>query len=491
MSTLVAPESRAAARARWAILAVVLFAAILDLLDATITTIAAPTIAADLGGAAALVQWLGAAYSLAMGVLLVVGGRLGDKFGRRRLFLLGITGFTLASIACGFAVDSPSIIGSRVLQGGFGALLIPQGFGILAAVFPRTELGKAFSVFAPALGLSAIGGPILAGFLIDADLFGLGWRSMFLINIVLGGIAIALAARLLPRDSGDRAVIVDWLGSGLLAAAMFGALYALIDGPAHGWTTRPILFAAAGLLCVVLFGLRQRRADSPLLEPTLLRNHGFTAGLGLGLGYYAATSGLLFVLSLYLQDVLHRNPTQAALGLAPVAAGIIVASITAHQLLERLGRTLLAIGLLLTLIGALSLLLLVVATEPTAWTLVAPVFLTGLGMGACFGSIYRIALGDIEPNESGSASGSLSAVQQLANSLGAAAVTTVYFHTSDGTTAALATVAAIAALCCTLVRLLPPRPDRNPLTRCASRSPARASTSADSRPWDPTRAPLL
>lgn len=455
MSALLATDSRAAVRARWAILAVVLFAAVLDLLDATITTIAAPTIAADLGGGAALVQWLGAAYSLAMGVLLVVGGRLGDKYGRRRLFLIGITGFTVASIACGLAVDPITVIGSRVLQGGFGALLIPQGFGILAAVFPREELGKAFSVFAPALGLSAICGPILAGFLIDADLFGLGWRSMFLINIVLGGIAIVLAVRLLPRDSGDRAVTVDGVGSGLLAAAMFGVLYALIDGPAHGWTTRPTLFAAAGLICFVLFGLRQRSADNPLLEPSLLRNRGFTAGLGLGLVYYAATSGLLFVLSLYLQDVLHRNPTQAAIGLAPLAAGIIVASIAAHQLLERLGRTLLAIGLVLTLSGALALLLLVATTDPTPWTIVAPVFLTGLGMGACFGSIYRVTLGDIDPIESGSASGSLSAVQQLANSLGAAAVTTVYFHTTGGATAALATVATFTLACCALVRLLP------------------------------------
>ncbi|QLY30229.1 MFS transporter [Nocardia huaxiensis] len=453
MSTLMA-DPRAEMRARWAILAVILFAAILDLLDSTITTIAAPTIATDLGGGPALVQWLGASYALTMGVLLVVGGRLGDKFGRRRLFLIGIIGFTLASIACGLAFDPASIIVFRVLQGGFGALLIPQGFGILGAVFPRDELGKAFGVFAPALGLSAIGGPILAGFLIDANLFGLGWRSMFLINIALGGLAITLAVRLLPRDSGDRAVTVDGLGSVLLAAAMVGALYGLIDGPAHGWTARPVLSVLTGLLFFLLFGLRQRRAAAPLLEPSLLRNRGFTAGLLLGLVYYAATSGLLFVLSLYLQDVLHRNPTQTALGMTPIAAGIIVASIAAHQLLERLGRRFVLLGLTLTLAGVLSLLALVTVTDPTGWTLVPPVLLTGLGLGSCFGSIYRVTLGDIDPAESGSASGSLSAVQQLANSLGAAAVTTVYFHTT-GVTAALLTVAAITALCLLPVRLLP------------------------------------
>lgn len=457
MSFTLASEPRTAVRARWAILAVILFAAIIDLLDATITTIAAPTIAADLGGGEALIQWLGAAYALAMGVLLVVGGRLGDKFGRRRLFLIGIIGFTAASIACGLAFDPASIIGFRLLQGAFGALLIPQGFGILGAVFPRDELGKAFGVFAPALGLSAICGPILAGILIDADLFGLGWRSMFLINIVLGGLATVLALRLLPRDCGDRSVTVDSLGSTLLVAAMLGVLYGLIDGPATGWTLRPILSLAAGLVFFLGFCLRQRHAASPLIEPSLLRNRGFTAGLLLGLVYFAATSGLLFVLALYLQDVLHRTPTQAALALAPLAFGIIVASIATHQLLERLGRRLVLIGLLLTLTGSLILLALIQArgSELALWQLIGPVLLTGLGLGACFGTIYRITLGDIDPTESGSASGSLTAVQQLANSLGAAAVTTVYFHTTGGSGTSLAVVAALTLLCCALYRLLP------------------------------------
>ncbi|WP_067828972.1 DHA2 family efflux MFS transporter permease subunit [Nocardia inohanensis] len=455
MSTIMAPTSQSGVRARWAILAVILFAEILDLLDSTITTLAAPTIAADLGGGAALVQWLGAAYALAMGVLLVVGGRLGDKFGRRRLFLIGIAGFTIASVACGLAFDPASVITFRVLQGAFGALLIPQGFGILGAIFPRAELGKAFGVFAPALGLSAVCGPILAGFLIDANLFGLGWRPMFLINIVLGGLATALAVRLLPRDDGDRAVRVDTIGSILLAAAMLGLLYGLIDGPGTGWAPRSIMSLTAGLACFAVFCLRQRHAAAPLLEPSLLRNRGFTSGLLLGLLYFAATAGLMFVLSLYMQNVLHRNPTRTALSSAPLAVGIIVASIAGHQLLEKLGRTLVLIGLASTLTGTLTLLTLVAATDPTPTTLIAPIFLTGLGLGACFGSIYRVTLGDIDPVESGSASGSLSAVQQLANSIGAAAVTTVYFHTTGGATAALATVAVLTAACCALALLLP------------------------------------
>ncbi|MFI6324864.1 MFS transporter [Nonomuraea sp. NPDC050556] len=430
-------------RNRWAILAVVLFAAILDLLDSTITDIAAPTIAADLAGGPALTQWLGASYALAMGVLLVVGGRLGDRYGRRRLFLVGITGFTLASIACGLAFDPASIVVFRLLQGAFGALLIPQGFGILGAVFPRDEIGKAFGVFAPALGLSAIGGPILAGFLIDADLFGLGWRSMFLINVLLGGAAIVLAVRLLPHDSGDRTVTIDGLGSLLLAGTMFGLLFGLISG--YGWAL------AAGAALFVLFCLRQRSAASPLIEPSLLRNRGFTSGLLLGLVFYAAVSGLLFVLSLYLQDVLRDSPTQAALGLTPIAVGIIVASIAAHRLIARLGRTLIVAGLGLTLAGTLGQLVLI-QTSAT-WLLALPVFVAGLGLGTCFGTIYQVTLGDIDQKESGSASGSLSAVQQLANSLGAAAVTTIYFQSSGALS--LAVVAAAVLACLALVPLMP------------------------------------
>ncbi|MEU4573129.1 MULTISPECIES: MFS transporter [Nonomuraea] len=442
-------------RRRWAVLAVVLFAAILDLLDATITNLAAPTIAADLSGGEPLIQWLGSAYALSMGVLLVVGGRLGDKYGRRRLFLVGVTGFTLASVACGLAWDPVSIVVFRLLQGALGALLIPQGFGILGAVFPREELGKAFGVFAPALGLASIGGPILAGVLIDADLLGLGWRAMFLINIVLGGLAVVLAVRLLPRDEGERAVKVDGPGSGLLAAAMLGLLYGLIDGAGHGWTPRAAACLAAGAVFFVLFARRQRTAPSPLIEPSLLRNRGFVSGLTLGLVFNAAVSGLLFLLALFLQDALHRTPTQASASLAPLAAGIVVASVASHRLLDRLGRRLILTGLLITLTGALWLLAL--GTGPAVWALVPPVLVIGLGLGSCFGSVYQVTLGGVDARESGSASGALSASQQLANSVGAAAVTTVYLHTAGGVTAGLTVVAAALVACCGLVRLLPGR----------------------------------
>ncbi|MEU0783662.1 MFS transporter [Streptomyces sp. NPDC006173] len=449
------------ARTRWAILGVVLAADVLDLLDGTITNIAAPTITHDLGGGTALVQWLGASYALALGVLLVLGGRLGDKYGRRRLFLTGLAGFTAASVACGLAPTPGTLIAARLVQGAFGALVIPQGFGILGATWPRDQIGKAYSLFGPVMGLSAVGGPILAGLLIDADLAGLGWRPMFLINLVLGGAALLAAARLLPHDTGDRTTTVDVPGSALLGATMLALLTGLIQGSAHGWTALPVLALVAGLALFAAFCHRQRTAPSPLIRPSLLHNRGFTSGLILGVVFFAAVAGLLYVVSLFLQQGLNRSPAGAAVALMPLSAGIVIASIACYGLIARLGRRLVLIGFLVTLAGTLHLLALVHAsgTGTGSWALVPPLFVIGLGMGACFGSLYDVTIGDIAPAEAGSAGGSLGAVQQLANALGAAAVTSVYFHSGGGeahaTTVSLTVVAAIALLCCPLVRLLP------------------------------------
>jgi EmrB/QacA subfamily drug resistance transporter len=458
-----ATESPLPARTRWAVLAVVLAADVLDLLDSTITNIAAPTISRDLGGGAGLVQWLGASYALALGVLLVPGGRLGDRYGRRRLFLVGLTGFVAASLACGLAPNPAFLVAARLTQGAFGALVIPQGFGILGATWPRDQIGKAFSLFGPVMGLSAVGGPILAGFLVDADLGGLGWRPMFLINLLLGGAALLAALRLLPHDTGDGSAAVDGPGSALIAGAMLGLLGGIIDGSSGGgWTGRALALLLLGLALFAAFCHRQRTAADPLIRPSLLHNRGFTAGLLLGVVAFAAVAGLLYVISLFFQQGLGRSPAGTALGLIPLSAGIVVASIACYRLIHRFGRRLVVAGLLIILAGCGYLAALVAdsGTHTGSWALVPPLLLVGLGMGTCFGTVYDVTIGDIEPDEAGSASGSLNAVQQLANAIGAAAVTTVYFKGVDGGAAhamsvSLGVVAAAVALCLCLVRLLP------------------------------------
>src|ERR1700734_2446050 len=177
------------------ILAIVIIADVLDLMDSTITNIAAPTIVRDIGGGESGIKWLGASYALAMGVPLVVGGRLGDRYGKRRIFLIAIVGFVAASLLCGLSVSPAMLIGSRLVQGAFGALLIPQGISILTATFSRAQFSRAVSVFGPVLAISAVLGPIVAGFLIDADLGGLSWRPIFGINIVLGAAGFVAALR--------------------------------------------------------------------------------------------------------------------------------------------------------------------------------------------------------------------------------------------------------------------------------------------------------
>lgn len=456
------PATPGARASFWAILALVLLADALDMIDATVTNIAAPTIVADIGGGDALIKWLTSAYALSMGVLLVLGGRLGDRFGQRRLFLVGMAGFTAASALCGASSSPALVIVARAIQGGFGAMLIPQGMAIMTKAFDRDQLQTAFGLFGPLLGLSSVGGPVLAGFIIDHDLAGLSWRPIFLVNVVLGVVGLVAAARLLPHDEPDPEAKVDGLGAGLLAATMFGLIFGLIEGSTDGWGAAAVASLIGGIAFGVLFARRQSTAAAPLLKPSLLANRGFTSGLLTGLVFFAVTSGLVYVISLFMQQALGADPGDAALGLLPLTAGIIVSfglSLGAG-LATKLGRTLILIGMLITLAGAGGLLAIVAAQglDTTLWTLAGPVFVTGLGMGLCFGTIADIALGDLAPEEAGGASGSFSAVQQLAAGIGSAVVTSVYLADADPTTAmtaALVVVLAATALCLPVVRLLP------------------------------------
>jgi EmrB/QacA subfamily drug resistance transporter len=452
-------------RTMWLILIAVVLADALDLMDATLTMIAAPTIAANLGGGELLIKWLGSAYALALGSLLVVGGRLGDRFGQRRTFLIGIAGFTLASALCGLAPTSSLLIAGRLFQGGFGALLIPQGVAVLTSTFPREMLGKAFSAFGPTLAVASVAGPLLGAFIVTANIGGLSWRPMFLINVIIGSIGFVLAWKVLPRTPGDRSVVLDGLGSGLLSAAMLMLIYGLIEGSTSGWAQIDLAAIVAGLVCFAAFGVRQAVAANPLIKPSLLSNRGFTAGMVVALGFFSIVSGLGYVLSLFLQQGMGLTAVEAAVsGIAPMAIGIMLASFGAAPLIERFGRRLVLAGMMLTLAGVAGLWA-VTAVQGTAvgpWSITVPVFVIGLGMGCGFGSLFSIALGDIDHGEAGSASGSLSAVQQLAAAIGSAAITSIWFNSMNlGATSAmiacLAVVAVVLVGCMALVGLLPRR----------------------------------
>ncbi len=474
MTTLTAPATVTPIRSSrliWAILGLVLLADALDVIDATVTNIAAPTIARDLHGGESLIKWLGPAYMLAMGVLLVVGGRLGDKFGQRRLFLIGMSGFTLASAVAGLSPDPTQLIAARVAQGAFGALLIPQGMAIMVKAFSRDMLAKAFGLFGPVLGLSSVGGPVLAGFIISADLFGLSWRPIFLINVILGGIGLLVGTKILPRDDdGDRSIAIDGWGSGLLAATMFGLLYGLIEGSTNGWSAVPVASIIAGVLSLAAFAYRQRTATDPLITPSLLQNRGFTSGMIVGLAVFAAGTGLIFVLSLFLQEGLHASPRDTSLALVPLTLGLIAAGFAAMAgLVTKLGRTLVVIGLAVVLAGCGWVLALVdhSGTDIGLETLAPALFATGVGIGLCFVTIPTVALGDANPDEAGSASGSLSSIQQLSSAIGSAVVTSIFFQTatsgqSHAMKVCLLVVLAVTALSLPVVALMPRRAPAEP-----------------------------
>lgn len=282
------------------------------MIDSTVTTIASPVIVRDLSASDALVSWLGLGYALALGSLLVVGGRLGDRLGQRRTFLIGLAGFTATSLLCGVAWTPAVLVCFRLVQGAFGALLIPQGFSILLNTFPRDQLGRVFGLFGPLLAIGSISGPVLAGLLIQADIAGTRWRSIFLLSGLIGAALLIAGPRVLPRSTPDRTVRIDPLGSAVLMLGLVGVMGGLISGGDTGWGPIPIAALILGAVLTGCFVLLQRHSRTPLLTPSLFRIRGFVAGVTVGTVYFAAVAGLLYVVSLHLQQGAGLTPFAAA-----------------------------------------------------------------------------------------------------------------------------------------------------------------------------------
>ena len=414
---------------RWIVLAIVLAAEIMDLMDATIVNVAGPSIRRDLGGGPATLQWLSAAYTLSFAVLLVTGARLGDILGRRRLFLIGSAGFTLMSAACAAAPSPEVLVATRALQGGFGALLIPQGFGLLKEVFSEEEMPRVFATFGPVMGLSAIAAPVLAGVLIDADVLSTGWRMVFLINVPVGVWAFAGAVRWLPRRAPQTGVRLDLGGMLLVGLAAVAIIYPLIQGRAAGWPawTFAMLGAGVGLLGAFVVYERTRR-HAPLIEPRLLRNRSYTDGILVALGFFATFAGLLLIVSLFCQLGEGFSPVHAGLTLVPLTVGMVISMMASFALVARFGRHLLHAGIALAGAGTVTLALMTAGVSSVGTLTLLPALLVcGLGAGLVFGQLFDIILAGVAMDEVGSASGVLNAVQQLAGALGVAVLGTVFF----------------------------------------------------------------
>ncbi len=445
--TPVDPATQPAARnpLRWFVFAVVIAANIMDLMDATIVNVAGPSIRAALGGSASTLQWLAAGYTLAFAVFLVTGARLGDMFGRRRLFLIGSAGFTVMSAACALAPSPGVLIALRVLQGSFGALMIPQGFGMLKEVFAEDEMGKVFGAFGPMMGLSILAAPILAGALVEVNLWGIGWRLVFLINVPVGVAAFAGAVRVLPRTVAHPGIRLDTVGMVIIGAALTAIIYPLIQGREAGWPAWTFATLAAGAVLLGAFVLWERRMRSdPLIEPVLLANRTYTSGILVALAFFGAFGGLLLCVSLFAQLGEHFSPIHAGLTLIAMVVGMVVGMGVGFALVGRLGRHLLHLGVAVVVAGTVTLALTVTGAQTAStWDLAPSLFVIGLGAGSSIGQLFDFIMAGVGMDEVGSASGVLEAVQQLSSALGVAVLGTIFFSAFGGhlATHALATTA--------------------------------------------------
>ncbi len=421
-------------RWRWLALAVILLGEVMDLLDMLITTLAGPSIRAALGGSENLVQWLGAGYTLAMAVGLITGGRLGDLFGRRRMFLVGTAGFTAASLLCAAATSPRVLIAARVAQGLSGAVMLPQGIGVIKQVFPPRQTAVAFGAVGPVMGLSSVGGPILAGALIDANLFGAGWRMIFLVNLPLGVLAFLGGLRFLPRDVRARQVRLDLRGMLLASLGAFGLVCPLVQGRELGWPAWTFWVMGAGVAVFGCFAWQQSRDQragrAPLLALSLFRKRAFAGGLAAGVVHFAGLAGFSLVLTLYLQLGLGYQPLRAGLVGLPQTVGLLVGFVIAGAgLADRLGRRLLQAGVVLMAAGMVGLIgtLRLAGATVSGWQLAPALALAGVGMALLMAPFFDIVLAGVAPAETGSAGGTLTAAQQLGSSLGIAVLGTVFF----------------------------------------------------------------
>jgi EmrB/QacA subfamily drug resistance transporter len=417
---------------RWIVFACVLAADVMDLLDSTIVNLAGPSIRRDIGGGESTLQWILAAYTLAFAIGLVTSGRLGDIVGRRRMFLTGMVGFTAMSLACGLTLSPEWLITARALQGLFGAVMIPQGLAYIKSCFPPADLAKAFTVFGPVMGLSAVLGPIIAGVLLHADLFGTGWRMIFLINLPIGIVMASLAMRFMPEmKSPNVNVRLDLGGSALLTIASAMLIYPLVQGHELGWPGWLIAMMIGSAVVFVLFALNERRSAHPVIEPGLFRKRSFVAGLLVIFSFFVAMVGFSLVFNLFVQIGLRYDALHTGLVFAPWAFGIAVgATISGAVLAEKLGRHVVHIGIAIATAGMVWLWWTIHhnAMATTGWDVAWPTLLAGVGGGLIFAPLFDIILADVSDEEVGTGAGLLNAVQQFSGAAGVALLGTVFFE---------------------------------------------------------------
>src|SRR5580693_7256660 len=327
---------------RWLTLIILLLAAFMNLLDVSIVNIAIPSIQRNLHASYADVQWALAGYTLAYALVLITGGRLGDTFGRKRLFLIGVIGFTIMSALCGAAQSPGQLIAARVVQGALGAIMVPQVLSVIQVIFPPAERIKALAGFGVTAGLGTVSGPLLGGLLIQHNLFGWDWRPIFLINVPVGIIAFVASAYLVRESKAASPPKLDPVGVALISAALLLLLYPLVQGRQLGWpawTFASMALSAPVLAAFVWYErIKTRRDGSPLVRLSLFRDRAFSAGMAVALTFFLGIASFGLVLTLFLQLGLGFTPLHAGLTFLPFSLGVLVSSAAAARLAPRFGR---------------------------------------------------------------------------------------------------------------------------------------------------------
>jgi EmrB/QacA subfamily drug resistance transporter len=418
---------------RWLTLVVLLLAAFMNLLDISIVNIAIPAIQRNLHATYADVQWALAGYTLAYALVLITGGRLGDTFGRKRLFLIGVIGFTLMSALCGAAQTPGMLIASRVAQGAFGAIMIPQVLSVIQVIFPAAERIKALAAFGVTAGLGTVSGPLLGGLLTQHNLLGLDWRPIFLINVPVGILAVAASAVLVRESRAPRPPRLDPVGVALISAALLLLLYPLVEGRQLGWPVWTFVSMAAAIPMVALFigyeRAKDRRDGSPLVQLGLFRQRAFAVGIAIAITFFLGVTSFALILTLFLQIGLGFGPLHAGLTFLPFSGGVLVASGAAARLAPRFGRGVTMTGALVMAGGMAGLIATVhhFGGAVTTWDLVPALVVAGLGMGTVLAPLADILLAGVQAQDAGSASGVFNTSLQLGASIGVAVIGVIFF----------------------------------------------------------------
>ncbi|MFI6297788.1 MFS transporter [Nonomuraea sp. NPDC050790] len=406
---------------RWLPLPVVLVAVFVTTLDFFIANVALPSIRADLAAGPAATQLVFGGYGLAYAAGLIISGRLGDLYGARRVFMIGLVLFTLASVAAGLAWDILALIVARVVQGSAAALLAPQVLTLIGALYPGSDRARAFGWYGTATGVAGVSGQVVGGLLMAADLGGLGWRATFLINLPIGVAALLMARAVLPEiPRASRARTLDVPGALLVAAGLAAIVLPLVQGPELGWPLWTWLLLGSSAPLLTAFVARQRTRPEPLLDLRVFTEPGFASGLVAVALLFGGSAGLSFILAVYLQD---------GLGLGPLAAGTVFTALNAGFFLASLRRGRPVPGALAIVAGLGLVHQAVGAGEP--YLIAAALAVVGAGMGLLMSPLISTVLSGVGSRRAGAAAGVLGTAQETGGVLGGTLTGTVFLSTAD------------------------------------------------------------